>query len=89
MPFLDGPDPLLRIQPEVAVGDHPGRLLQRRLSLLDHVRDLAGGWADLRPARIQGHRLGGTDVGEALATTDSHQAVAGLTGASVRGVLEH
>jgi hypothetical protein len=35
MPFLDGPDPLLRVQPEVAVGDHAGGLLERRLKAGD------------------------------------------------------
>jgi hypothetical protein len=36
--LLDRADPLLRIQPEVAVGDHAGRFLERELGLLDQVR---------------------------------------------------
>jgi hypothetical protein len=34
-PLLDGADPLLGIQPEVAVGNHAGCLLEHRLGLLD------------------------------------------------------
>jgi hypothetical protein len=36
-PLLDGADPLLRVQPEEAIGDHAGGLLQRRLGLGDEV----------------------------------------------------
>jgi hypothetical protein len=36
--LLDGADPLLRVQPEVAVGNHAGRLLERGLGLLDQMR---------------------------------------------------
>jgi hypothetical protein len=35
--FLDGADPLRRVQPEVAIGDPAGGLLQRRLGLGDEV----------------------------------------------------
>lgn len=47
---FDGPDPLLAIQPEVAVGDHAGGFLEGRLGLLDQVRGSAGGSAYLRSA---------------------------------------
>jgi hypothetical protein len=57
-PFLDGPDPLLRVQPEVAVGDHAGGFLECRLSMLDQVRGSSGGSAYLRTARVQGCRTG-------------------------------
>jgi hypothetical protein len=43
--LLDGPDPLLRIQPEVAVGDDAGSLLERELGLLDQLPGSASGLA--------------------------------------------
>jgi hypothetical protein len=33
--FFDGADPLLGVEPQVAVGDHAGGLLERRVGLLD------------------------------------------------------
>jgi len=36
-PLLDGPDPLPRVQSEVANGDHAGCLLQCQLGLSDEV----------------------------------------------------
>jgi hypothetical protein len=43
--LLDSHDPLLRVQPEVAVGDHAGGLLEGRLGLLDQLRGSASGAA--------------------------------------------
>ncbi len=39
----------------------------------------------LRPTRIQGDRLGGSDVDETLAAPDGHQTIAGLPDAGVEG----
>jgi hypothetical protein len=55
-PLLDRPDPLLRVQPEVAVDDHAGGLLERRLGLLDQETRSFGRSADLRAARVQSQR---------------------------------
>jgi hypothetical protein len=44
------------VEPEVAVGDHAGRLLQRRLGLLDQETRSFGRSADLRAARVQSQR---------------------------------
>jgi hypothetical protein len=43
--LLDGPDPLLRVQPKVAVGDHAGGLLEGGVGLGDQIRGSSGGSA--------------------------------------------
>ena len=65
--LLDGADPFLRIQLEIAVGDHAGGLLERGLGLLDQVRGSAGCSAHLRATRVKGSRI---LVGEAIASAD-------------------
>jgi hypothetical protein len=88
MAFLDGSDPLLAVQPQVAVGDHAGGFFQRRLGLLDQLSGSASSPAYLRAAWIQGGATGRVTVCEAPATTDELHT-AGLTGAGIGGVLEH
>jgi hypothetical protein len=84
---LDGSDPLLAIESEVAVGDHSGCFLERELGLLDQERGLASGSTYLRAARVKGCRAGRVAVGEAPAATDELETV-GLPGAGVGGVLK-
>jgi hypothetical protein len=70
--LLDRADPLLRIEPEVAVGDHAGGFLERRLGLLDQETGATRGSTYLRPARVQGGGTGRVTVCEAPAATETN-----------------
>jgi hypothetical protein len=50
--LLYGADPFLRVQPQVAVGDHAGGFLGRRLGLLDQVHGACGRSAHLSAGRV-------------------------------------
>ena len=85
--LLHHSDPLLAVEPKVAVGDHGAGLLQLSLGAKDQIGGAANGGSHLTPCRIERQRAGRVHVGEATGTADELDA-SGLPTTGVGGVLE-
>jgi hypothetical protein len=68
--LLHHADPLLVVEPEVAVGDHVAGLSELELGAEDQPGGASDGGPHLATRRIQRHGAGRIHVGEAAATTD-------------------
>jgi hypothetical protein len=60
----------LRVQPEVAIGDDAGRLLEGGLGVLDQRRGAFGHSAELRAPRVEGGGAGRIGVGNGRGSAD-------------------
>ena len=85
--LLHDADPLLAVEPEVAVGDHGAGFLQLVLGAKDQRDGPAHGGTHLAAGRVERGGAGRVRVGETRSSTDETVA-GGLAHAGVGGVLE-